>query len=59
VRGDNSANEAAEIKLSDPARGLNVKYLIGSILAFFTLILTLLCLGKQIFAFKTDKKKYE
>ncbi len=59
MRSDKAETEPAEIKLADPGRGLNIKYLVGSILAFFTLVLTLLCLGKQIFAFKTEKKKYE
>ena len=51
--------EAAAVELSDSGRSLNVKYLIGCICAFVTLVATLFCLGKQIFAFKTEKKRYE
>lgn len=51
--------EPAKIELTDQGRGINVKYLIGCVCAFFTLVGTLFCLGKQIFAFKTEKKRYE
>lgn len=47
------------MSLSDSGRGLNIKYLVGCICAFLTLVATLFCLGKQIFAFKTEKKRYE
>jgi len=34
------------IELSESSRGINFKYLAGCILAFVTLVGTLLCLGK-------------
>lgn len=51
--------EPSNIELTEQGRGLNVKYLIGCICALLTLVGTVLCLGKQIFAFKTEKKRYE
>lgn len=56
---DKQTPSSANVSLSDSGRGINVKYLIGCICAFFTLVATLFCLGKQIFAFKTEKKRYE
>lgn len=48
---------AQEVK--EAPKGLNVKYLVGSICAVLTLAATLFCLGKQILALKTEKRRYE
>jgi len=47
------------VEIAESGRGINWKYLVGCIAAFLTLVGTLFCLGKQIFAFKTEKKRYE
>ena len=51
--------KTVDVVLSDSGRGINTKYLIGCICALVTLVATVLCLAKQICAFKTEKKRYE
>lgn len=43
---NSDGSENVNVSLSDSGRGLNVKYLIGCVCAFFTLVATLFCLGK-------------
>ena len=46
-------------EVSDAGRGINIKYLVGCICALLTLVGTLMCLGKQVFAFRSEKRRYE
>lgn len=52
-------NATKTVELADTGRGLNIKYLIGCICALLTLIATVLCLSKQVFALRSEKRRYD
>ena len=58
VEADEPENPPA-VGVADTGSGINIKYLVGCICALLTLVGTLLCLGKQVFAFRSEKRRYE